>query len=78
MARWRAGPKGQAEQKNRVTDPVKKSARKKVLYAVKTGKLVKPDSCGKCGKGGPIQAHHPDYSQPLNVEWLCGTCHANT
>jgi ribosomal protein S27AE len=56
-----------------------KSARDKVYYAVKTGKLTKPAHCTKCGaaaSGRKLQAHHADYSKPLEVEWLCIPCHA--
>ena len=34
-----------------------------------------PDKCSRCGKGGRIIAHHPDYTDPLTVEWLCNGCH---
>lgn len=36
------------------------------------GKLV-PEPCGTCG--GPSEKHHEDYSDPLNVQWLCRPCH---
>jgi len=26
------------------------------------------------GQIGPV-AHHPDYTQPLKVTWLCKSCH---
>ena len=53
--------------------PEKIRAREMVHYAVKTGKLIKPDKC-KCGKT-PVYAHHKDYNQPLKVVWLCKKCH---
>ena len=51
--------------------------------AVKRGKLTRPVSCSQCaavpprGKDGrsQIQGHHPDYSKPLEVVWLCVACH---
>jgi hypothetical protein len=39
----------------------------------KRGKLI-PQSCWRCGDP-KAQKHHPDYSKPLEVEWLCRTCH---
>lgn len=53
----------------------KQAARQKVYKAVKSGDLLKPDSCSKCGSFANIQGHHPDYSKPLVVEWLCYLCH---
>ena len=41
--------------------------------AVTLGKIVKPEAC-ECGAKN-VQMHHPDYSQPLLVEWLCALCH---
>lgn len=46
-----------------------------VRGAVRSGKLVKPDACEKCGEISPLQGHHDDYSKPLEVEWLCAFCH---
>lgn len=47
--------------------------------ARKAGVLVKPDSCQGCGNhaGEPymIEAHHHDYTKPLDVIWLCVSCH---
>ncbi len=36
------------------------------------GKL-KPEPCEACG--GEAQKHHDDYDRPLDVRWLCPTCH---
>lgn len=55
----------------------KKRARAKVYYALKTGKIIKPDTCSECGGHGEIQADHHDYSLPMDVRWLCRSCHQN-
>ncbi len=52
-------------------------ARAKTNYAVKTGKLIKPTKCEVCELKKPLQGHHPDYSKPLEVMWLCTGCHAD-
>jgi hypothetical protein len=37
--------------------------------------LSAPSACERCAKTGRVEKHHPDYSQPLLVEWLCKPCH---
>lgn len=52
----------------------KVKARKALNHAIESGKVVaKP--CEKCG-AEKAQAHHHDYSKPLDVEWLCPKCHS--
>lgn len=46
-----------------------------VQSAVNSGDLVRPETCERCGKEGPVVAHHSDYSKPLDVRWLCHKCH---
>lgn len=48
-------------------------ARGKLNLAVYHGR-VKRQPCEVCG-ATPAQAHHADYSKPLDVEWLCPTHH---
>lgn len=56
--------------------PEKLRARSKVAWAVRTGKLVRPESCSSCSNMGKrIEAHHEDYSRPYDVVWLCPKCH---
>lgn len=38
------------------------------------GKLI-PQPCQVCGSEDKIEMHHPDYNQPLLVEWFCRPCH---
>lgn len=45
--------------------------------AVKAGKIKKPKICQKCKKARRLTGHHPDYTKPLEVEWLCYECHGN-
>lgn len=56
----------------------KAKARKQTKYAISTGVLV-PQPCQMCGAvsadGQQIQAHHFDYSKPLEVHWLCRDHH---
>lgn len=57
-------------------DPKKREAHRRVQYAVEVGRLVKSESCEGCGAAGcRIEGHHHDYDKPLEVRWLCSTCH---
>jgi ribosomal protein S27AE len=53
----------------RERQPEKDDARHQVAYALRTGRLTKRP-CEVCG-AGQAQAHHDDYSKPLDVRWLC-------
>jgi hypothetical protein len=53
--------------------PEKEVARKRVARAIASGKLT-PQPCRGCGDLG-VEAHHTDYSRPLDVVWLCRRCH---
>lgn len=59
---------------SRPTDEAARASRR-VYVAVKRGELVRPEACSKCGRFGPVEASHHDYSQPLVVTWLCRPCH---
>lgn len=60
----------------------KRSAQKLVELAVRQGRIVPQEECSSCGdtkrqKNGRsnVHAHHPDYTKPLEVVWLCRKCH---
>lgn len=52
---------------------VKSNARRLATYYTKVGKIPR-EPCQKCG-AQKSEKHHPDYSRPLEVEWLCRRCH---
>lgn len=46
-----------------------------VYRATRDGRLTRPEQCEQCGNNGRIEAAHTDYSRPLDVRWLCVSCH---
>ena len=54
------------------TEQMKERVRLKTIKAVKQGKILQKP-CVVCGK--KAQAHHPDYTKPLKVLWLCSAHH---
>lgn len=63
-----------SQRNRRVKFPEKEAAYRKVNRALKSGKLTKLP-CEVCGTEVKVQAHHHDYFKPLDVRWLCFTCH---
>jgi len=55
--------------------PEKLAARMIVALALRAGVLVRPDVCEMCHENPKPQAHHEDYSKPVDVMWLCSKCH---
>jgi len=67
----REKPNGQWRERCKLYEirhPERARAKVMVMMAVRSGKL-KPMPCEKCGR--KAQAHHEDYSKPLEVKWLC-------
>lgn len=58
------------QRKMRELYPDKFAARTAVGNAIRDGRLVR-GPCRVCGSRKKIQAHHTDYSKPLDVVWLC-------
>ena len=56
--------------------PENHKARQRIAYALARGWITRPSKCDKCGIETKPQAHHNDYTKPLEVQWLCQRCHA--
>jgi hypothetical protein len=56
-------------QKSQSKDPRKKAATTMVNNAIRDGRLLKKP-CEVCNHP-VVQAHHDDYTKPLEVRWLC-------
>lgn len=60
---------------------LKREAHRILTQALKSYKLIRPGRCEDCGETAregiepALHGHHPDYSKPLEVEWLCPRCH---
>lgn len=67
--RWREG----YEADWRKANPEKYRAHYLMGNAIRDGRL-KREPCFMCGNG-EVHGHHVDYSKPLDVIWLCATCH---
>lgn len=50
-------------------------ARLLVRSAVRNKTLIIPLVCSLCTKGCKPQAHHEDYTKPLEIIWMCTKCH---
>ncbi len=71
----RSSPEREREwfRRRRAQEPERFNARSKVGYAIKSGRLTR-QPCAVCGSA-PAEAHHDDYSRPLDVRWLCKPHH---
>lgn len=59
-------------------NPTRVNASRAVEAALNAGELANPGVCYGCGctsEEHRIEAHHHDYSKPLEVVWLCTPCH---
>ena len=43
--------------------------------ALLSGRVIPRTVCEKCEITKKIEAHHPDYTKPLEVIWLCNAHH---
>src|SRR5262245_9626124 len=64
-----------AVQRNNAAHPDRYRARTIAGNAIRSGKLAK-QPCEICG-ALDVQAHHEDYSRPLDVRWRCFEHHLN-
>jgi hypothetical protein len=57
----------------RAEDLRRGAAHSSVARAIRNGTLVRQPCCW-CGEAKSV-AHHEDYDKPLDVKWLCQSCH---
>ena len=55
---------------------LKMKARRSVHQALKNNQIIKSSIWKHCCKSKTVQAHHTDYTKPLNIIWLCRSCHS--
>lgn len=75
MARRAYAEANRGAQRNKPVIEWKRRANHKMGNAVRDKKLVKPTLCEACGRVERLDGHHYDYTKPLEVVWLCKTCH---
>ena len=51
----------------------KRAARRKVSTEIEAGRLIR-QACALCF-APKADAHHHDYTRPLDIAWLCRRCH---
>jgi hypothetical protein len=56
---------------------LKQRSRYLATRAKQNGELVAPKACENCSRAAKLEMHHPDYSKPLDVIWLCKPCHGD-
>jgi hypothetical protein len=39
------------------------------------GIISKPSTCSRCLTRLGLEMHHADYTKPLDITWLCKSCH---
>lgn len=61
----------------RKKNPDKTRVEKILQYQVRIGNIINPGACSLCGETEGVEAHHPDYSKPLDVVWMCRPCHVH-
>jgi len=75
VRRWHQSERGRMMDKQRRLLRKDKIRTKNMLnYLIERG-IIQRQPCIRCGEENG-QGHHPDYSKPLEVVWLCQTHHS--
>lgn len=59
-------------------NPEKVRANTALNNALRDGRITKTECQAEGEHHGRIEAHHEDYSKPLDVAWLCSKHHGET
>lgn len=58
-------------------EEMKVTAREITSRAIARGDLIRPSKCDICNLDRrKIHSHHLDYRHPMDIAWLCSSCHA--
>ncbi len=74
-ARLGSSATSEYDKRRRMANPEQCHARSALRHAINAGDIEKPKQCSKCKRKEAVQGHHPDYSKPFDVVWLCPLCH---
>ena len=58
-----------------IKHPKELKAKYLVNQAIKKGKIIKPKLCFICNLEKRLCGHHQNYNKPLEVIWMCFSCH---
>lgn len=72
---WRAKPEVKEKLRLRLKEYRKNNPEKNKARALVNKTRLEKQPCQNCKSTKNIHAHHPDYSKPLDVVWLCAQCH---
>lgn len=64
-----------AVQRYRLRKPFVDIAHRAIRFALEKKEISRPSNCSACDATGKIEAHHDDYSKPMQIRWLCKGCH---
>lgn len=48
---------------------------RELSYNARRRGVLRKQPCSSCGSTDRVEAHHPDYDEPLHIIWLCHNCH---
>lgn len=74
LAVLRAEPMPRTEGELEEREQRRSAARHKARNAIAAGRIAKKP-CAACGTTRTLEAHHTDYSRPLDVVFVCYGCH---
>lgn len=76
LAKNREYYKNHPELRTKYYNPKKSRARRKAVYYLQKGIIERKNVCELCKKNDKkLEMHHEDYDKPLQVTFLCRSCH---
>lgn len=66
---------GQRKRRRGESTEQAKRAYSEYWAGVRSGRIIRPNHCERCGAEGKVEAHHRDHRFATDVEHLCLSCH---